>query len=295
MDFKEFCGLLQDHVSWYQDSYFLYLLEHVNEAASKEQNGENEPSAAKIDDSDDDIIIVREVKGLTNENEKAMNENVEAEKPEKTGVCGTNKNDGDIPEGDGVQDSIAKEQKVEEGFADCRASDIPILEKKKETGTCDLKSEGHKKGSSISDGSRKLKNRKRKQAILIEDSDDSGEDISIRKKQNRNEKPNNIYSTKRRNNNLRKEVGEEKEETSVLLDARVGAKEETAKWVLQLPNYNDEGHSEDPDDDSDGEDSEANLQLTYGTLYVVEFANVLVIHFIFISFSYVLGGGCPSA
>ena len=252
MDLKEFCGLLQDHISWYQDSYFMYLLEHVNEAANKEQNGEDEASVVKNDDSDDDIIIVKEVKGM--ENDIRVPRNVEVKKADNTTVIVANKKV--TSEGATGKESCTK---VVERVESCSASAVIKSDVGKDTVSCELKSEGHKKELSTSDGSKKMKNRKRKQAIQIEDSDDSDEGVNIRKKQNRTT---NIYSTKKRNSKKEKDEKEER----LLLDEKVGSKEETAKWVLQLPNYNDEEHSEDPDNDSDDEDSETYLQLTYGKL-----------------------------
>ena len=256
MDLKEFCGLLQDHISWYQDRYFIYLLDHVNEAANKEQNGEDEASVVKNDDSDDDVIIVKEVKGMKRENDITVPKNVEVKKADNTSVSVANKRV--TSEGVSGKESCTKEQKkAVERVDGCSASAVAKSDVGKETVSSELKNEGHKKESSTSDGSKKLKNRKRKQAIHIEDSDDSDEEINIRKKQNRTT---NIYSIEKRNN--RKERDEKEER--LLLDDKVGSKEETAKWVLQLPNYNDGEHSEDPDNDSDDEDSETYLQLTYG-------------------------------
>ena len=254
MDFKEFCGLLQDHISWYQDSYFVYLLKHVNEAAVKEQNGEGEDFVVKDDDSDDDVIIVREVKGSTD-----VPESVGANKAENATPCSTSKKDGITSEVTTVKEKSSKEQKTEEPAGGCSPSAVTKSDMGTEAPTCDRAPRGHKKDSS--DGSKKTKNRKRKQTVPIEDSDDSDEEVNIKKKKNINDKTRNINCNEKRNSDTKNDEKEER----MPLDAKVGSKEETAKWVLQLPNYHNEEHSEDPDDESDDEDSESLLQLTYGT------------------------------
>ena len=267
MDFKEFCGLLQDHISWYQDSYFLYLLKHVNEAAVKEQNGEGEDPAVKDDDSDDDVIIVREVKGSSSKGGTEVPESVGANKAENATPCTTSKKDGGTLEVATVKEKSANEQKIEDPADGCSPSAVTKSDMGTEAPTCDGAPKGHKKDSSTSDGSKKTKNRKRKQTVPIEDSDDSDEEVNCKKIKSINERTRNINCNEKGNSDKRNDKKEER----MPLDAKVGSKEETAKWVLQLPNYHNEEHSEDPDDESDDEDSDSLLQLTYGTYTVPAF------------------------
>ena len=237
MDFKEFCGLLQDHVSWYQDSYFLYLLEHVNQATSKDQNGEEELTAVKDNDSDDDVIIVKEVKC------KSKEKRIEKTKGEEA----IGKNDGDVQviEGCSKNNEAAKEARLAPTVGEQAAPSKVGPEK-------------GKKPSPLSDGS---KSRKRKAPIPLGDSDDSDVDVDKKRKQIKNEKTNYLCNNEKRKFN-KESKNESKRE--IVVDERVGSKEETAKWVLQLPNVDSEEHSEDPDGESDDEDSETHLQLTYG-------------------------------
>ena len=260
MDFKEFCGLLQDHVSWYQDSYFLYLLEHVNQAASKDQNGEEETIAVKNDDSDDDVVIVKEIRNT--DNDKGRNEKLEMKKTDDIGASATRERGPFSSKNVPMKESCSKDEvKMEQS----NTSSVPAISKSdiaEDKGRCDENIGKQKKESPISDGSKKSKTRKRKPANPVEDSDDSDAEVNIRKKQNKTDKTNNIFNSEKINKSQEKN---EKEE-GLISDAKVGTKEETAKWVLQLPNIEDEVHSEDPDDESDDEDSETQLQLTYGML-----------------------------
>lgn len=239
MDFKEFCGLLQDHVSWYQDSYFLYLLEHVNQATSKEQNGDDESNPTKNDDSDDDVIIVKEVRSKDNN----------IEKTEKVKPCVKGSAD--------MKSNNLKEQKTAEQGR--KSSVQPVSTSDVGATPHDSKPENQNKRSPVSDGSKKAKSRKRKPTVPLEDSDDS--DSNNCKRQIKIERTNNISKTENKN------IVKEGNDDVLMSNVKLCSNEETAKWVLQLPNVVDQEHSEDPEDESDDEDSETYLQLTYGMFW----------------------------
>ena len=277
MDFKEFTGLLQDHVSWYQDTYFLYLLEHVHQATSKEQNGEEDQTQPQNGDSDEDITIVKEVKVSARESKmksvveegltKTQNNGSFKSGEQQMKIEEKQKMEGELQNEERLQstENESKKHNAEEvnkkpaqpvGQVDSKSA-CKNVEVKSEAATEGSKSELSKKCSPISDGSRKSKTRKRKPAKYVHDSDDSAEELNYKtvKKQFHNTKP--ITEINRVN---KKDI-DAGESVSKTVDM---SKEDTANWILKLPHVDDE-HSEDPDDGSDyGEDSEMQLQLTYG-------------------------------
>eukprot|EP00795_Rhopilema_esculentum_P015478 gene15478-6729_t len=276
MDFKEFTGLLQDHVSWYQDTYFLYLLEHVHQATSKEQNGEEDPAQPQNCDSDEDITIVKEVRVSARESKEKSVAEEGLTKAQNNGSFKSGEQQMKIEENQKVEGELQNEERLQStenktkkqnadkvkekpaepvGQVDSKSA-CRKVEATSEAATEGSKSELSKKCSPTSDGSRKSKTRKRKPAKYVHDSDDSAEELNYKavKKQYQNTKP--ITEINRVNKN---DINAD-ESVSKTVDM---SKEDTANWILKLPHVDDE-HSEDPDDGSDyGEDSETQLQLTY--------------------------------
>lgn len=302
MDFREFTGLLQDHISWYQDGYFTYLLEHVHQAASRVQNSEDETTKNKADESDDEIMIVKEVKGGTkakNEIEAVHTETKAGKSKEinneeknsvgraegncvKEGKLDTNEKHElhNIKEGDSKDLKVNDRELnstvkvasncVKEGTLDADKKQVPTgKDTKKENEVVGSKCDQKKKSSPTSDSSRKSKNRKRKPAKPVNASDDSDDELIPRNvKLSKKRINNDTHVTNFVDKNHENDSGDVKEKIKgrELLVQRSGfvkgSAEDTAKWVLQLPSIEGE-HSEDPEDGSD-DDSETQLQLTYG-------------------------------
>eukprot|EP00112_Aurelia_sp_Birch-Aquarium-sp1_P012589 Seg2648.2 transcript_id=Seg2648.2/GoldUCD/mRNA.D3Y31 product="N-lysine methyltransferase setd6" protein_id=Seg2648.2/GoldUCD/D3Y31 len=301
MDFREFTGLLQDHISWYQDGYFTYLLEHVHQAASRVQNSEDETTKNKADESDDEIMIVKEVKGGTkakNEIEAVHTETKAGKSKEinneeknsvgraegncvKEGKLDTNEKHElhNIKEGDSKDLKVNDRELnstvkvasncVKEGTLDADKKQVPTgKDTKKENEVVGSKCDQKKKSSPTSDSSRKSKNRKRKPAKPVNASDDSDDELIPRNvKLSKKRINNDSHVTNFVDKNHENDSGDVKEKIKgrELLVQRSGfvkgSAEDTAKWVLQLPSIEGE-HSEDPEDGSD-DDSETQLQLTY--------------------------------
>ena len=312
MDFREFTGLLQDHISWYQDGFFTYLLEHVHQAASRIHNSEEEATKNKAEESDDEIMIVKEVKGGTKaeneiaathtetkagESKEANNEVMNNEEKKSVGREERNcakeakLDTNEKHELHNSKENDAKDKKVTD--EDCNSkvkvdSDSVKEERldadknegrfrqdeKKENQVGESKCDQNKKSSPTSDSSRKSKNRKRKPAKQVNASDDSDEELiprnaKLSKKRMKND--NHITNFVDKNENDSGDVNEKIKEKELLAQRSgfvKGSAEDTAKWVLQLPSIEGE-HSEDPEDGSDDEDSETQLQLTYGLYFIL--------------------------
>ena len=325
MDFREFTGLLQDHISWYQDGYFTYLLEHVHQAASRVHNSEEEAMKNKADESDDEIMIVKEVKGGTKaeheiaaaHTETKAGESKEANNEVVNNEVANNEEEKSVGRAEGncvkeakldtnekhdlhdINENDGKDKKMND--KDCNATvkvdsncvtkdrldadknqGLTRQHEKKENQVGESKCDQNKKSSPTSDNSRKSKNRKRKPAKQVNASDDSDEELiqrnaKLSKKRMKNDK--NVTNFVDKNENDSGDVKGKINEKELFVQRSgfmKGSAEDTAKWVLQLPSIEGE-HSEDPEDGSDDEDSETQLELTYGLYFILIFISTAFI------------------
>eukprot|EP00794_Sanderia_malayensis_P014255 gene14255-15742_t len=271
MELKEFTGLLKDHIKWYQDSFFSCLLQHITEAAidDKKDSKEADKVVEIIDDSDDDVVIVKEV----NVNKEASAKAYATNEPKQYYA----KQEGENHKFDQAS-SIGSEIiaplvtiKAQDNAPSVRGVGEPTVvvnetpERQVERfpdndhGNGDVcKAEEIKKDSPSSDGQKKHRSRKRRfvqQAFLCNDSDEEmemqqsiGAMSHSQAKLHRKQEDPSHNSTRQgfSSNAVRKEEVEEK----VYLSSSKHGDDE-------------DGYSEDPEDGTDEEDSETYLQLTY--------------------------------